>query len=806
MAEKMNTVASGIRGTVDAEQNYRNSLSDANTEYETAIALIQKEFREQQELAELKRSTAQGFIDDELALRSSIIARRDSAVLAAKEKYEQAKKDAAIEAARKTADKERLDALKREEEAKKNATAATIALSAATEAQNAHLAISSMTFEEIADALLDEYDALTLTERGLYISTLATVKLTDEQKEWLIQQYDINEALKIHQEEQEKSAATVERASESISNSLTDALMRGFEDGADFAGNFIDTLKNMFNTLILRPIIQPIATGLAGAVTGALMPGSASASGAGGGLGGLSDISSLFGGNSFASSLNGIAEGLFGFGGIPAGGAASAGVMPVAGGMSNASSAIFGGSNLAIGGAGLLGGFAADAIFGGKNSGTFGGIGSSLGYSLAAGSAASGGMMAGLGAAAGPVGAIAGMVIGGLLGKIGGKPSDKTQWAGFTGADNALFAGGESGEKFSQESRDAASQMAQALQVFNAGLGQFAELTESFQVQVGERDGIFVQMSDIARADQLGQSPNGSKTLEDAVTLYQGSNAEDAMEAAFDHIWENFLETTESFSASMLTLMTGLTDAEERLTAANSFGAIQSVLDADVFANYASAVELANRTLWDVGQDQYNSVLDLASAYDGSIAATQELASATVQRYQTELALLAQIDSVVKNTDATFASSRQQFELAGLNAEETYNYWKSIADQGAIDLTTLIDPAEIESQINEIANAYSAAWRGLDTDQQTELKTEYLEYINDLEAARDERLNAAEEQIRAQAAEAAAETNQALSTAAARFLEAANTIAEAATAMSVAAATPTQIEINMPSMFGEVDY
>jgi hypothetical protein len=51
--------------------------------------------------------------------------------------------------------------------------------------------------------------------------------------------------------------------SDSITNSLTDALLRGFESGKDFAENFVATLKNMFNTLILRPIIQAIVAPVA---------------------------------------------------------------------------------------------------------------------------------------------------------------------------------------------------------------------------------------------------------------------------------------------------------------------------------------------------------------------------------------------------------------------------------------------------------------------------------------------------------------------------------------------------------------
>jgi hypothetical protein len=46
------------------------------------------------------------------------------------------------------------------------------------------------------------------------------------------------------------------KSADQINQSLTDALLRGFEAGKDFAETFRDTLVNMFKTLVLRPVIQ----------------------------------------------------------------------------------------------------------------------------------------------------------------------------------------------------------------------------------------------------------------------------------------------------------------------------------------------------------------------------------------------------------------------------------------------------------------------------------------------------------------------------------------------------------------------
>jgi phage-related minor tail protein len=89
-----------------------------------------------------------------------------------------------------------------------------------------------------------------------------------------------------------KDAATEwKRAAQDIERSLTDALLRGFESGKDFAKNLRDTLFNMFKTMVIRPIIQPIVGGITGAL-GLAGPASAAGQGASA-LSGLSTIGSL---------------------------------------------------------------------------------------------------------------------------------------------------------------------------------------------------------------------------------------------------------------------------------------------------------------------------------------------------------------------------------------------------------------------------------------------------------------------------------------------------------------------------------
>lgn len=70
------------------------------------------------------------------------------------------------------------------------------------------------------------------------------------------------------------------KTADQINQSLTDALMRGFENGKDFAQNLKDTIINMFKTMVLRPVVQAIVNPLALTLTSAL-GGSSAANAAG---------------------------------------------------------------------------------------------------------------------------------------------------------------------------------------------------------------------------------------------------------------------------------------------------------------------------------------------------------------------------------------------------------------------------------------------------------------------------------------------------------------------------------------------
>jgi hypothetical protein len=203
----------------------------------------------------------------------------------------------------------------------------------------------------------------------------------------------------------EEVAKKQEELAKDINRSLTDALLRGFESGKDFAQNFKDTLVNMFQTLILRPTIEAVINGsgltkLISGVTGgvaSVFSGGAAAGvegASGGGLGGLvSQGKSLFGaftqglGNfqtNFASSIADFGNFISGSGAKSLGGLIAtnstliSNVAPYAGALlqlasGNAKGAAFTAAGAAIGSFVPVIGTALGGLIGGVVGGLFGG-------------------------------------------------------------------------------------------------------------------------------------------------------------------------------------------------------------------------------------------------------------------------------------------------------------------------------------------------------------------------------------------------------------------------------------------------
>lgn len=111
---------------------------------------------------------------------------------------------------------------------------------------------------------------------------------------------------KANAEAAKKAQDEWQKATDQINQSLTDALMRGFESGKDFAKNMRDTVVNMFKTMVLRPVISAVLSPISGGIQG-MMGGVA-----GGAAGGSNPIGMASNGSSLWSGAGNIGSALFG--------------------------------------------------------------------------------------------------------------------------------------------------------------------------------------------------------------------------------------------------------------------------------------------------------------------------------------------------------------------------------------------------------------------------------------------------------------------------------------------------------------
>ena len=152
------------------------------------------------------------------------------------------------------------------------------------------LRLSGLTVLERAKIVAQRRVELDLAKR---IAEIDRSGVDESQKEELRDKARRTAAIDANTEVLKVIGAENDRMAQQLNQSLTDALLRGFESGKGFAQNFRDTLKNMFSTLVLRPVISAIIAPVSGMVSGAvngLTGGGGSMSGAGSALSWLTDF------------------------------------------------------------------------------------------------------------------------------------------------------------------------------------------------------------------------------------------------------------------------------------------------------------------------------------------------------------------------------------------------------------------------------------------------------------------------------------------------------------------------------------
>lgn len=221
----------------------------------------------------------------------------------AMQKLTQTSVDAVIQAQKEFAESERaLQVMQYGESAVLNMESARLRESIATYEQG--LAYAKLNGLSEENTIFMEGQILRLKELAEARSKLANSQ--DATTAFEKEKKRIEDGQKAQEDAIKKTAEEAQRAADSINQSITDALLRGFESGKGFAKNFRDTLINLFKTLVLQPVIKFLvdSSGIS-AVLGALSAAFSGQAVAGGGTGSASQSLVASGQNIFKLISNG---------------------------------------------------------------------------------------------------------------------------------------------------------------------------------------------------------------------------------------------------------------------------------------------------------------------------------------------------------------------------------------------------------------------------------------------------------------------------------------------------------------------
>ncbi|MDR0770752.1 MAG: tape measure protein [Burkholderiales bacterium] len=239
----------------------------------------------------------------------------------------------------------------------------------------------------------------------------------------------------------------------------------------------------------------------------------------------------------------------------------------------------------------------------------------------------------------------------------------------------------------------------------------------------------------------------------------------EALADAGELIYETISRLAETFSVTNdLTKLTGIkfvgdglasTDARQALVDEAGGAAALSELTGNYWSAFATETEQFSRlgeSLVDTFGQMKLAVPSTVEAYKQMVAA-QDMSTeegrknamalmGVVQLWQQTVGVL---ETMRVNMGNTIADLRRAVEFGGLDEQAKYNKLKKEADDAYADFQTATDPAEIQKLFERITSNMSETWNMLSDDQKAASRAEYLAKLDELEAEKDRRIDAAKE-------------------------------------------------------------
>jgi hypothetical protein len=211
---------------------------------------------------------------------------------------------------------------------------------------------------------------------------------------------------------------------------------------------------------------------------------------------------------------------------------------------------------------------------------------------------------------------------------------------------------------------------------------------------------------------------------------------------------------------------------------------IKDYIKADPLADAMTQISQSSSNATDALHSNNNALKAMITTYDGSAAATKNLAAATQKQYAMELSLIGQIQNALASTHEMFTTSSNAIKMSVMTNQEKYNFLRADADSLYHQLEKATDPAQIQNLANKINADVNSAYGLLDANQQKGAAGDTVNYLDKVDKLTQKQLNKAQDDITKQHNELAAKLT-------AKMDEAAAHLNAAAAALQAAAATPT---------------
>ena len=203
---------------------------------------------------------------------------------------------------------------------------------------------------------------------------------------------------------------------------------------------------------------------------------------------------------------------------------------------------------------------------------------------------------------------------------------------------------------------------------------------------------------------------------------------------------------------TLIAALDGTAEMSEQVIAfAGAYVTLQEVMNRDPLEDALNAIAAASDSAYVALMKQADAFEELIDAYDGSAAASEEIAQATVDYYNALVNVIAGIRQLRTSIGEMFDKTIEDMMLETMSDADKGTYYANQIDLLSSQLSTATDPAEIERITSQINEYMRAAFGLLTPEEQVQMLDQYTSFAREIAALADERLLAAEEAAQARA-------------------------------------------------------